>query len=121
MTDSLRYFAQCLFAGHIAEAVDEFTRFLTPSSGSDLGAARRDLIEALKSYVESERVGPGGFNSSDAIFEIEMLAIVRKHAHVTGARRCPLFEGGAHRRSHGQGARPGVRSAPPTRIASSDG
>jgi predicted unusual protein kinase regulating ubiquinone biosynthesis (AarF/ABC1/UbiB family) len=82
MTDSLRYFAQSLFAGRIGTAVDEFMRFVTPTSGTDLAAARTDLIEALKSYVESERVGPGGFTSSDSVFEIEMLAIVRQHRMV---------------------------------------
>ena len=35
-------------------------RFLTPSRRTDLGAARHDLIEALKNYVESERVDPRG-------------------------------------------------------------
>jgi ubiquinone biosynthesis protein len=80
MTDSLRYFAQSLFAGHIGKAVDEFMRLLTPSRATDLTAARRDLIEALKNYLESERVGPGGVTLSETIFEIEMLAIVRKHA-----------------------------------------
>ena len=80
MTGSLRYFAQCLFAGHIGKAVDEFMRFLTPSRRTDLGAARHDLIEALKNYVESERVIPGGVSASETIFEIEMLALVRRHA-----------------------------------------
>jgi predicted unusual protein kinase regulating ubiquinone biosynthesis (AarF/ABC1/UbiB family) len=80
MTESLRYFAQNLFAGHVGEAVDEFMRFLTPSRATDLAAARRDLIEALQSYLESERVGPGGRTPSESIFEVEMLAIVRKHA-----------------------------------------
>ena len=79
MTDSLRYFAQSLFAGHVGKAVDEFIRFLTPARGTNLTAARRDLIEALKNYLESERVGPGGFSPTENIFEIEMLAIVRKH------------------------------------------
>ena len=80
MTGSLRYFAQCLFAGHIGKAVDEFMRFLTPSRRTDLGAARHDLIEALKNYVESERVIPGEVSASETIFEIEMLALVRRHA-----------------------------------------
>ncbi|MBI3782460.1 MAG: AarF/ABC1/UbiB kinase family protein [Deltaproteobacteria bacterium] len=82
MTDSLRYFAQTLFAGHVAEAVDEFLRFLTPAAQTDLQVARRDLIEALKNYLESSRVGPGGTSSTEDIFEIEMLAIVRKHGMV---------------------------------------
>lgn len=78
-TDSLRYFAQTLFAGHVANAVDEFMCFVMPSGRTDVAAARRDLIEALKSYLESERVGPDGFTFAEDIFEIEMLAIVRKH------------------------------------------
>jgi predicted unusual protein kinase regulating ubiquinone biosynthesis (AarF/ABC1/UbiB family) len=80
LTSSLRYFAQSLFAGHVGKAVDQFMRLLTPSQITNLGAARSDLIEALKGYLESERVGPGGFTTSESIFEIEMLAIVRKHA-----------------------------------------
>ena len=79
-TDSLRYFAQCLFAGHVGRAVDEFMRFLTPSRKTNLNAARHDLIEALKSYLESERVSPGRAKLSENIFEIEMLALVRQHA-----------------------------------------
>ncbi len=79
-TQSLRYFAQSLFAGHTGKAVDEFFRFLTPSHGTDAAAARRDLIESMKNYVESARVGPEGFALSEDIFEIEMLAVVRKHA-----------------------------------------
>jgi ubiquinone biosynthesis protein len=79
-TLSLRYFAQSLFAGHTGKAVDEFFRFLTPSHRTHSTAARRDLIEAMKNYVESARVGPEGFALSEDIFEIEMLAVVRKHA-----------------------------------------
>ncbi len=79
-TDVLRYFAQSLFAGHTGKAVDEFMRFLTPSPRTDVAAARRDLIEAMKSYVESARVGPAGSAFSEDIFEIEMLAIVRQHS-----------------------------------------
>lgn len=79
-TDSLRYFAQSLFAGRTENAVEEFFRFLTPSSRTRLAAARRDLAEAMKSYVESARVGPEGFALVEDIFEIEMLAIVRRHA-----------------------------------------
>ena len=80
MTDSLRYFAQSLFAGHVDTAVDEFMRTLTPSRRTDLAAARADLIEALQRYLESERVGPGGYDPSESVFEIDMLAIVRRHA-----------------------------------------
>ncbi len=79
-TDALRYFAQSLFGGHTGKAVDEFLRFLTPSRRTDLAAARRDLIESMKNYVESSRVGPEGFALSEDIFEIEMLAVVRRHA-----------------------------------------
>ena len=78
-TDALRYFAQSLFAGHTAAAVEEFMRFLTPSGRTDLRAARRDLIEAMNNYVESARVGPEGFRLTEDIFEIEMLAVVRSH------------------------------------------
>jgi ubiquinone biosynthesis protein len=80
MTDSLRYFAQSLFAGQVEKAVDEFMRLLTPSRHTDVAAARRDLITALKNYLDSERVAPGGFTPSEDIFEIEMLALVRQHA-----------------------------------------
>jgi len=79
-TDSLRYFAQCLFAGDVATAVDEFMRFLTPSHRTDLAAAHRDLVETLKNYLESQRVDPSGHAPSEDIFEIEMLALVRQHA-----------------------------------------
>jgi predicted unusual protein kinase regulating ubiquinone biosynthesis (AarF/ABC1/UbiB family) len=79
-TESLRHFAQCLFAGHIGRAVDEFMRFLTPSARTDLAAARADLIDALRSYVESERVGPVDIEAPDGIFEVQMLTVVRKHA-----------------------------------------
>jgi predicted unusual protein kinase regulating ubiquinone biosynthesis (AarF/ABC1/UbiB family) len=78
-TEALRYFAQSLFAGHTGIAVDEFMRFLTPSARTDVRAARRDLIEAMNNYVESARVGPEGFNLTEDIFEIEMLAVVRSH------------------------------------------
>ena len=78
-TEALRYFAQSLFAGHTGIAVDEFMRFLTPSAKTDVRAARRDLIEAMNNYVESARVGPEGFNLTEDIFEIEMLAVVRSH------------------------------------------
>jgi hypothetical protein len=64
----------------VGKAVDEFMRFLSPSRATDLGAARRDLIEALQRYLESERVGPGGLTPSGSIFEVEMLHVVRKHA-----------------------------------------
>jgi ubiquinone biosynthesis protein len=78
-TESLRYFAQSLFAGHTGAAVEEFTRFLTPSSRTDLRAARCDLIDAMNNYVESARVGPEGFRLTEDIFEIEMLSVVRSH------------------------------------------
>ena len=78
-TEALRYFAQSLFAGHTGIAVDEFMRFLTPSARTNVRAARRDLIEAMNNYVESARVGPEGFNLTEDIFEIEMLAVVRSH------------------------------------------
>lgn len=79
-TDSLRYFAQSLFAGRTENAVEEFLRFLTPSSRTRLTEAQRDLADAMKTYVESARVGPEGFALQHDIFEIEMLAIVRRHA-----------------------------------------
>jgi predicted unusual protein kinase regulating ubiquinone biosynthesis (AarF/ABC1/UbiB family) len=78
-TRALRYFAQSLFAGHTANAVEEFMRFLTPSARTNLPAARRDLIEAMNNYLESARVGPEGFPWTEDIFEIEMLAVVRSH------------------------------------------
>ncbi|HZR79585.1 MAG TPA: AarF/UbiB family protein [Candidatus Binatia bacterium] len=81
-TDSLRYFAQNLFAGRVARAVDEFMRFLTPAASTDVRSARRDLTDALKSYLESERVGPCDAAPSEDVFEIRMLAIVRDHGMV---------------------------------------
>lgn len=77
-TDSLRYFAQSLFAGRVELAVREFMRFLVPSRGTDTAAARRDLLDALRGYIDSPRVRPDGF-PSESIFEIEMLSLVRKH------------------------------------------
>ncbi len=79
-TDSLRHFAQSLFAGRTADAVDEFMRFLTPSARTDVAAARRDLVEAMNDYVESSRVGPEGDALFEDVFEIEMLEVVRAHA-----------------------------------------
>jgi ubiquinone biosynthesis protein len=81
-TDSLRYFAQSLFADRTENAVEEFFRFLTPSRRTNLAQARRDFGDAMKTYVESSRVGPEGFALQEDIFEIEMLAIVRRHAMV---------------------------------------
>ena len=57
-TNALRYFAQTLFAGHTAAAIEEFMRFVTPSGHTDLQAARSDFIAAMTGYVESARVGP---------------------------------------------------------------
>jgi predicted unusual protein kinase regulating ubiquinone biosynthesis (AarF/ABC1/UbiB family) len=68
-----------LFAGYTSAAVDEFMRFLTPSSRTNITAARQDLMAALNNYVESARVGPDGFALTEGIFEIEMLAVVRAH------------------------------------------
>ena len=76
---SIRHFAQSLFAGHTGAAVDEFMRFLAPTPRTDLRAARQDLIESMNDYVESARVGPDGFTLTDGIFEIEMLSVVRAH------------------------------------------
>jgi predicted unusual protein kinase regulating ubiquinone biosynthesis (AarF/ABC1/UbiB family) len=78
-THALRYFAQSLFAGHTGVAVDQFMHFLSASGRTNLDAARRDLIQAMNNYVESARVGPEGFNLTEDIFEIEMLAVVRAH------------------------------------------
>jgi ubiquinone biosynthesis protein len=79
-TNSLRYFAQSLFAGRTQQAVEEFMRFLTPSRRTDIEGARRDLVEAMRSYVESSRVGPEGLAFSEDIFEIEMLGVVRRYS-----------------------------------------
>jgi predicted unusual protein kinase regulating ubiquinone biosynthesis (AarF/ABC1/UbiB family) len=79
-TDSLRYFAESLFAGRVGKAVDEFMRFLTPSAATDLAAARGALIEALQRYLEGGRVNPVGPDLADGIFEVEMLTIIRTHA-----------------------------------------
>jgi predicted unusual protein kinase regulating ubiquinone biosynthesis (AarF/ABC1/UbiB family) len=76
---SIRHFAQSLFAGHTGAAVDEFMRFLTPTGGTDVRAARQDLIETMNDYVESTRVGPDGFTLTEGLFEIEMLSVVRAH------------------------------------------
>ena len=81
-TQSIRHFAQSLFAGRTGAAVDEFMRFLTPSRTTSVRAARLDLIEAMNNYVESARTGPGGFTLTENIFEIEMLAVVRAHGMV---------------------------------------
>jgi ubiquinone biosynthesis protein len=79
-THSLRYFAQSLFAGRTGRAVEEFTRFLAPSERTDPEAAHRDLVEAMKSYLESARVAPQELAAPEEIFEIEILRLVRKHA-----------------------------------------
>ena len=78
-TNALRYFAQSLFAGHTAAAIEEFMRFLTPSTRTDVRAARGDLIAAMTNYVESARVGPSVSGPTEDIFEIEMLTVVRRH------------------------------------------
>jgi predicted unusual protein kinase regulating ubiquinone biosynthesis (AarF/ABC1/UbiB family) len=78
-THSLRYFAQSLFAGHTGRAVEEFTRFLAPSGRTDAEAAHRDLVEAMKSYLESARVAPQELAAPEEIFEIEILRLARKH------------------------------------------
>jgi len=78
-TDTLRDFAQSLFAGHVERAVDSFSTFLVPSGRTDLAAARRDLASVLRNYVESTRVVPDGF-ASEELFEIEVFGLVRRHA-----------------------------------------
>jgi predicted unusual protein kinase regulating ubiquinone biosynthesis (AarF/ABC1/UbiB family) len=78
-TRALRSFAQSLFAGHTAAAIEEFMRFLTPSARTDVRAARSDLIAAMTDYVESARVGPSLSGPTEDIFEVEMLTIVRRH------------------------------------------
>jgi predicted unusual protein kinase regulating ubiquinone biosynthesis (AarF/ABC1/UbiB family) len=79
---SLRYFAQSLFAGHTDKAVEEFMKFLSPSGRTNIAEARRDLIEAMNNYVESARVGPENTAWTEDIFEIEMLSVVRAHGMV---------------------------------------
>jgi predicted unusual protein kinase regulating ubiquinone biosynthesis (AarF/ABC1/UbiB family) len=54
--------------------------FLTPAPSTNVAAARHDLAEALKRYLDSERVGPGGVASDEDVFEVQMLGIVRRHA-----------------------------------------
>ena len=78
-TKALRYFAQSLFAGHTAAAIEEFMRFLTPSARTNVRAARTDLIAAMTHYVESARVGPSISGPTEDIFEVEMLAVIRRH------------------------------------------
>jgi len=77
-TDSLRRFAESLFAGDVERAVDEFTGWLVPSRRTDFIVARHDLVEALRRYVESARVAPGGVAEA-TLFEVEMFAVVRRH------------------------------------------
>ncbi|HXK24729.1 MAG TPA: AarF/UbiB family protein [Myxococcota bacterium] len=77
-TDSLRRFAASLFAGDVERAADEFTGWLVPSRRTDLVAARHDLVEALRRYVESTRVAPDGV-AQETLFEVEMFAVVRRH------------------------------------------
>ena len=77
-TDSLRRFAESLFAGDVERAVDEFTGWLVPSRRTDLIAARHDLVEALRRYVESARVAPDGV-AEETLFEVEMFAVVQRH------------------------------------------
>jgi predicted unusual protein kinase regulating ubiquinone biosynthesis (AarF/ABC1/UbiB family) len=78
-TRALRYFAQSLFAGRVSRAVEVFMRFLAPSGRTDLEAAHRDLVEAMKSYLESARVSPQEEAAPEEIFEIEILRLVRRH------------------------------------------
>jgi len=75
LTDSLRSFAQSLFAGHVEDAVAEFSRFLTPSRRTDIAAAQRDLVEALQDYLDGTR----GLTTGEDLFEMKMLEIVRTH------------------------------------------
>jgi predicted unusual protein kinase regulating ubiquinone biosynthesis (AarF/ABC1/UbiB family) len=77
-TDALRAFAQSLFAGEVEEAVEEFWCFVVPSRRTDLAAARRELVDALRDYLDSSRTGPGG-RAPGCVFEIEMLSVVRRH------------------------------------------
>jgi predicted unusual protein kinase regulating ubiquinone biosynthesis (AarF/ABC1/UbiB family) len=79
-TRALRYFAQSLFAGRVSRAVEVFMRFLAPSGRTDLAAARRDLVEAMKAYLESARVSPREEAAPEEIFEIAILRLVRRHA-----------------------------------------
>jgi predicted unusual protein kinase regulating ubiquinone biosynthesis (AarF/ABC1/UbiB family) len=78
-TRALRYFAQSLFAGRVSRAVEVFMRFLAPSGRTDLEAAHRDLVEAMKSYLESARVSPREEAAPEEIFEIAILRLVRRH------------------------------------------
>jgi predicted unusual protein kinase regulating ubiquinone biosynthesis (AarF/ABC1/UbiB family) len=78
-TRALRYFAQSLFAGRVSRAVEVFMRFLAPSGRTDLEAAHRDLVEAMKSYLESARVSPQEEAAPEEIFEIQILRLVRRH------------------------------------------
>jgi predicted unusual protein kinase regulating ubiquinone biosynthesis (AarF/ABC1/UbiB family) len=54
-------------------------RFLAPSGRTDLEAAHRDLVEAMKSYLESARVSPREEAAPEEIFEIAILRLVRRH------------------------------------------
>jgi predicted unusual protein kinase regulating ubiquinone biosynthesis (AarF/ABC1/UbiB family) len=79
-TRALRYFAQSLFAGRVSRAVEVFMRFLAPSGRTDLEAAHRDLVEAMKTYLESARVSPREEAAPEEIFEIQILRLARRHA-----------------------------------------
>jgi predicted unusual protein kinase regulating ubiquinone biosynthesis (AarF/ABC1/UbiB family) len=78
-TGALRYFAQSLFAGRVSRAVEVFLRFLAPSRRTDLAAAHRDLVEAMKTYLESARVSPREEAAPEEIFEIAILRLARRH------------------------------------------
>ncbi len=77
-TDLFRRFAQRLFEGEVERAVEVFSAWLVPSHRTDVLAARRDLVAALRRYVESARVAPDRIAETRP-FEVEMFELVRRH------------------------------------------
>lgn len=81
--ESLAHYAWNLYEGNTDRAAEEFMRWVSPSEGTDTGAARVELTRVIDDYLSSiaepgRKLGREG----SAAFELEILNSIRRHQMV---------------------------------------
>jgi predicted unusual protein kinase regulating ubiquinone biosynthesis (AarF/ABC1/UbiB family) len=82
VTEGLGRYAMHLFAGDAAEAVDDFLRWLRPSSNTNVAAARREMTELTQRFLDDLENAIGGRREILARYQIDLLAATRRHRMV---------------------------------------
>jgi ubiquinone biosynthesis protein len=90
---SLVYYAWNLFENNLYRSVEEFMRWVVPTTSTDVSAARRELLQILKDYLLAvQQPADSPFRAEIPQFEIRMLEVVRRYGMSLSAELSIYFK-----------------------------